>query len=88
MVSKGDSRRSLFAWSFDMRGQRLIEMLYHHHEQHIVVSGIPAHHRRPPPSTGPGLSATYLYLTSRTQACIHATGNGAIFREALIALQH
>jgi hypothetical protein len=64
VVSKGDARRGLFGRSFDMRGKRLIEMYHHHHEQHIV-SGIPAHHRRPPPSTGPGLSATYLYLTFR-----------------------
>ena len=66
-----------------MRGERLIEMymiLYHHHEQHIIVSGIPAHHRRPEPSTGPGPSATDLYLTF--------TENGAISREAHIALQH
>jgi hypothetical protein len=68
VVSKGDSRRSLFGRSFDVRGERLIEMYhhyYHHHEQHIIVSGIPAHHQRPPPSTGPGLSATYLYPTFR-----------------------
>jgi hypothetical protein len=53
VVSKGDARRSLFGRSFDVRGERLIEMYHHychHHEQHIVVSGIPAHHRRPPPS--------------------------------------
>lgn len=37
MVSKDDVRRSLFGRSFDVRGERLIEMYHHHHEQHNRV---------------------------------------------------
>ena len=37
VVSKDDVRRSLFGRSFDVRGERLIEMYHHHHEQHNRV---------------------------------------------------